>query len=429
MSIKDQISRVVDNWFLYEPLLFNVYCTHKLEENTEIKCPFRTGKRRIEYNPKLLENCSTDEIAQGLKNEVTRILLKHPYQRVPQNPNRAALKTASDVTISEHCYFDSKLKNAEYYKLDGGLSYEEYYRKLYYICPDVIPSKGEPQNSSSRGGDSIPCEDGSSSDKGTPSQSDDSPGGECWSSSKLRPALGKGQIWEYEAAASCSENWDEDEEICDNVNTQIQKAQKTNQWGSISGQFQETVTASLKIPMDYRRILSQFRASIISQRRLLTRMKPNRRYGFEFMGSKFEPKTHLLVAVDVSGSIGSDDLQHFFSIINRFFSYGVEVINVIAFDTEIKQEFELKKATGKIQVIGRGGTNFQCAIDYYEVHPEYQGLIIFTDGYASVPKIKLRKQMLWILTGKREYDHAICWIKDLKNSRATWIPSVQSKGA
>ena len=379
MDVRDQISRVVDNWFLYEPLLFNVYCTHKLEENTEIKCPFRTGKRRIEYNPKLLENCSTDEIAQGLKNEVTRILLKHPYQRVPQNPNRSALATASDVTISEHCYPDSNLKNAAHYNLENGLSYEEYYRKLYYICPDCNPNDED-------------------------------------------------QLQEYQSAASSSELWDEDEEICDNVNMQIQKAQKTNQWGSVSGQFQETVTASLKIPMDYRRILSQFRASIISQRRLLTRMKPNRRYGFEFMGSKFEPKTHLLVAVDVSGSIGSDDLQHFFSIINRFFSYGVEAINVIAFDTEIKQEFELKKATTKIKIVGRGGTDFQCAIDYYEAHPEYQGLIIFTDGYSDVPKIKLRKQILWILTGKYEYDNAIRWIKDLKNSRATFIPMV-GKGA
>ena len=44
-------------------------------------------------------------------------------------------------------------------------------------------------------------------------------------------------------------------------------------------------------------------------------------------------------------------------------------------------------------------------------------------------QIKLKKQMLWILTGKGEYDEAIHWIKDLKNSRATWIPSVQSKGA
>lgn len=131
-------------------------------------------------------------------------------------------------------------------------------------------------------------------------------------------------------------------------------------------------------------------------------MKPNRRYGFEFMGSQFEPKTHLLVAVDVSGSIETEDLQNFFSIINRFFSYGVEAINVIAFDTEIKQEFELRKAAKNIKITGRGETDFQCAIDYYEAHPEFQGMIIFTDGYAEVPKIRKAKRLLWILTGKSD---------------------------
>ena len=124
----------------------------------------------------------------------------------------------------------------------------------------------------------------------------------------LMPGLKKGEIWDYEAAADVAELWDKDEEMTDSVNQQIQKAQKTNQWGSISGDFQEILTASLKIPMDYRRILSQFRACIISQRRKLTLMKPNRHYGFEFMGSQFEPKTHLLVAVDVSGSIETEDL-------------------------------------------------------------------------------------------------------------------------
>ncbi len=388
MSVKEKISSVVDKWFLYEPLLFNVYCTHKLEPNSDMKCSFRTGQRRIEYNPELLKDKSTEEIAQGLKNEVTRILLKHPYQRVPQNPNRSALKTASDVTISESCYRDKNLKDAQHYNFDSGLSYEEYYRKLYYICPDFDEmGQGKP---------------------------------------KLSPGLGKDETWDYEAAADSAELWTEDEEMSDNINLQIQKAQKTNQWGSVSGQFQETITASMKIPMDYRRILSQFRASIISQRRKLTRMKPNRRYGFEFMGSQFEPKTHLLVAVDVSGSIGSDDLVHFFSIINRFFSYGVEAINVIAFDTEIKQEFELKKAAKNIRITGRGGTDFQCAVDYYENHPEFQGMIIFTDGYAPEPKITKAKQMLWILTSKGEYDNAIQWIRKLRLSKATWIPSLKS---
>ncbi len=391
MSVKEKISQVVDKWFLYEPLMFNVYCTHKLEPNSDMKCPFRTGKRRIEYNPELLKDSSTDEISQGLKTEVTRILLKHPYQRVPQNPNRSALTTASDVTINEHCYHDKKMKDAAHYNLESGLSYEEYYKKLYYICPDFDAMDNDGKK-------------------------------------HLMPGLKKGEIWDYEAAADAAELWDEDEEMTDSINQQIQKAQKTNQWGSISGDFQETITATLKIPMDYRRILSQFRACIISQRRKLTRMKPNRRYGFEFMGSQFEPKTHLLVAVDVSGSIETEDLQNFFSIINRFFSYGVEAINVIAFDTEIKQEFELRKAAKNIQITGRGGTDFQCAIDYYEAHPEFQGMIIFTDGYAGVPKIRKAKQLLWILTGKNEYDNAKKWIQDLRMSKATWIPSVK-KGA
>ena len=389
MSVKEKISQVVDKWFLYEPLFFNVYCTHKLEPNSDMKCPFRTGKRRIEYNPELLKDSTTDEIAQGLKTEVTRILLKHPYQRVPQNPNRSALTTASDVTINEHCYHDKKLKDAAHYNMESGLSYEEYYKKLYYICPDFDAMEGDGKQ-------------------------------------HLMPSLKNGEIGEYEAAADAAELWDEDEEMADSVNQQIQKAQKTNQWGSISGDFQETITASLKIPMDYRRILSQFRACIISQRRKLTRMKPNRRYGFEFMGSQFEPKTHLLVAVDVSGSIETEDLKNFFSIINRFFSYGVEAINVITFDWELQQEFELKKAAKNIKITGRGGTNFQCAVDYYENHSEFQGMIIFTDGYAEVPKIKKAKQLLWILTGKMEYDHAIKWIKDLRLSKATWIPSVKT---
>lgn len=397
-GVREIISKIVDKWFLYEPLFFNVYCTHKLEENCEMKCAFRTGKRRLEYNPNLLEGCDVKEIEMGLKTEVTRILLKHSYQRVPPYPNRAALTTASDVTIREHCLNNEKLHDANHYDFVGKLSYEEYYKKLSFLCPN-IDNSGTDSNATNRG------------------------------FSFLKPYLKDGETWEYEAAAEASEFWSEDAEMADKVNQQIEKAQKANQWGSVSGDFQETVTASLRIPMDYRRMLAQFRACIISQRRKLTRMKPNRRYGFEFMGSQFEPKTHLLVAVDVSGSIESDDLKNFFSIINRFFSYGVEVIQVIAFDTEIKQEFELKKAAKSIKIIGRGGTDFQCAVDYYEDHPEYQGMIIFTDGYAPVPELHMRKQILWILSGKHEYDNANKWIKNLRLNRATWIPSQKSESA
>ncbi len=385
MSVKEIISSVIDEWFIYEPLLFNVYCTHKLEANSKMKCRFRTGKRRIEYNPELLKDKSALDIEQGLKNEVMRILLKHPYQRLPQNINQCALTTASDVTLNEHCFHNKMIKDAAYYNLKPGLSYEEYYKKLYYICPDFEAMENDGKN-------------------------------------QLMPVLKENEIWDYEAASDASELWGQDYEMIDFVNHQIQKAMKGNQWGSISGSFRETITASLKIPVDYRRILSQFRASINNQNRKLSRMKPNRRYGFEYMGSVFKPETRLLVAVDVSSSIDSEDLKNFLSIINRFFSYGIQKIHVLAFDTEIKQELEFKGLARSIKIIGRGGTDFQCAIDYYESHPQYQGLIIFTDGNADVPKLRLHKQILWIMTGKREYDYAINWIRNLRSNKATWIP-------
>ena len=51
MSVKERISPVVDKWFLYFPLLFNVYCPHKLAPNIDMNCTFRTATSRIEYNP------------------------------------------------------------------------------------------------------------------------------------------------------------------------------------------------------------------------------------------------------------------------------------------------------------------------------------------------------------------------------------------
>lgn len=374
MTGKEKISKVIDSWFMNEPFFFDIYCTHKLEENSKIQIPFRTGKRRIEYNSEIINELTVKQIEHLLKIEVMRIILKHPYQRVPPEPNKAALVISSDITIYENCFNSNNLCSAKYYNLLPNLSYEEYYKELSVIIPQETYGTN------------------------------------------------------YENAEEAAGLWDEDEEICDEINQSIEKAQMTNRWGSVSENNKEIILASLKIPMDYRRILSQFRACLISQKRKLTRMKPNRRYDFDYMGSKFEPQVKLLVAVDVSGSVDNDSLNKFFSIINRFFSYGVEEIYVITFDTEIKQELKFKKACKNVKVIGRGGTSFQCVIDYYENHPEFHGLIIFTDGYAEIPTIHKYKQILWILIDKKCYENSIRWIKNFKQSRATYIPFVKGNG-
>ena len=140
------------------------------------------------------------------------------------------------------------------------------------------------------------------------------------------------------------------------------------------------------------------------------------------MGSHYKFTTKLLVAVDVSGSISDKELSKFFSIINRFFKYGIKDIDVIQFDFNITAPImNLKKVKKSIKITGRGGTSFQPPIDYYTAHKEYDGLIIFTDGYAAMPRLTIHRKILWVLINEKSYSNAISWIKTMANNKAMYI--------
>jgi len=213
-----------------------------------------------------------------------------------------------------------------------------------------------------------------------------------------------------------TQDWDGDELWNDRINDRIRTASENNAWGSVAGRLRERVLASLKPKLDYRSVLRQFRTTILSSSRSLTRMKPSRRYGFLYMGSRRDFTTNLLFAVDVSGSISSQDLARGFSVVNRFFKYGIQSIDVIQFDTEIKgKPMTLKKARHNMSVLGRGGTDFQDVVSYVDEHPGYDGLIIFTDGFAPVPaKPKNKKtRVLWLFNLESNYNSIYPRLKHL----------------
>jgi predicted metal-dependent peptidase len=411
------ITKIAEEWFLKEPLIFGVYCTHKLTENRKMKIPFRCGRMRIEYNPELLEKMDGKQIADLLKIEVVRIILKHPYQRMPVCPNFAALALASDITIQDSTIKDSasffsspktKLRSPADFDLPNGLCYEEYYAKLLNKLREQLKDFSLTLMENSE------AEDSDAEDSKTVLQN-----GEAEEDDEESDENG------FMASFQTAELWEENDEAAETVNAEIEKAQTSNSWGSISGDLKQIIEASLVIQMDYRRMLSMFRASILSSKRKPTRMKPNRRYGFSYMGSQSDFTTGLLVAVDTSGSISDEALKQFFSIVNRFFKYGIKTIDVIQFDAELKEEvLSLKKAKSKVEITGRGGTDFQPAIDYYEKHKMYDGLIVFTDGYAAIPKLSgYSAKILWVLTSRQEYEDFCAEILDhLPGSKATYIP-------
>lgn len=474
MNVKERIQKIAEKWFLLEPLLFSVLCTHEITpSNGKLVVPFRTGRKRVEYCEERADALGNEHLEEYLKIEMFRILLKHPYQRQPPSPDRAVLTFASNATINDVYKNTLYLPGPDDIKhLPENLCFEEYYARIKDILEnrqtekknsnsendyeDVLgrkerkskdgaenPFSGGKDNKDScitgSGGtnaDSVGHKGGDSPQAGkqTLQENDriagreEKSGRECCTEKANQATAGGNDIGSADEAGAeqISSLWEEDEETQAEINTLIEIAEETDSWGTLSGSFRAVIEASMKINMDYRKMLRGFRTSVLSEKRRLTRMRPSRRFGFMQLGSRRESSANLIVAVDVSGSVSDKSLQKFFSVINRFFKYGINKLDIIQFDSQITgKPLSIDKARTEVKILGRGGTNFQPVADYYCAHPEYDGLICFTDGHAPKPVFNTKRliDVLWVMCGKRQYDEYRNEIKQIKRNRITYIPA------
>lgn len=381
---------LAESWFMSEPAFFVIFCGHAQVANPQLKCAVRVGQGRLEYNPAMIESMPDELFEETVKIEMIRLFLKHPYQRTPADCSREKMRIASDMALSSFYQFQySDLISAADFGLPEGKHYEWY---LSNLTIESLATSGDGEAGEGEGveGDGDGEGDGDS-DGGGESDSDQA-----------------GQ-----ALAESAELWEEDECRQVDVNTTIARIKD---WGTIPSRAADTIVASTEARIDYRTVLSGFRATVLSSKRILTRMRPNRRSGFDYMGSKREFSTRLLIAVDVSGSVTNDILSNFFSIIVRFFKYGIELMDVVQFDTEIQGSvlsLEKVRKNPRFDIRGRGGTSFQCVFDFVADHPEYDGLIIFTDGYAPEPRVQKRDRVrkVWVCDSEESYNRHHAWMR------------------
>ena len=469
MSTLERIQQEVEQWFLTEPLFFTVYCSHRLTINPNMLCALRSGQGRIEYNPELIDSMPDHQLRALLSVEMIRILLKHPYSRQPLGCPGIALKMASDMVIAPAYNLTwAGLIHPEEFGLPTGQHFEWYANRLSAMgihmdgpapsegdsCADGEAGEGgassssEPsekqgedlasgssgenkeqneqgenaEGASSGGADSeennekaVPIE----GQGGMPSSGEQEAAGVGSTSSSsgssqaalnsLPPAPKRSEELSNLDSAPSSDYtslWEEDAFMGQQITDIIHS---TTQWGSLPGGMVELIQKAAEGKIDYRNALRAFRSSILSQKRHLTRMYPSRRFGFEQMGSRYEFTTRLLVAIDTSGSVGSEELGRYYRIITTFFKYGIQEIDVLMFDSDVPGEpvtlKEAQKNKQTFEVKGRGGTNFQAPINYVAEHPGYDGLIIMTDGYAPVPNVPafLKTKLLWVIDNEPSY--------------------------
>ncbi len=137
-----------------------------------------------------------------------------------------------------------------------------------------------------------------------------------------------------------------------------------------------------------------------------TRYRPNRRFGYEYPGTKSVPKQRYVFAVDTSGSVPLDEIK---KIINEFLSisdYSDKVeCRIIFFHHSVYYDKEVKDYTEKdLENLQSGGTNFdkvleQVFLDEEKREKDPAVLMLYTDGYCSIgfDRRKVRGNVYWLL--------------------------------
>ena len=159
----------------------------------------------------------------------------------------------------------------------------------------------------------------------------------------------------------------------------------------------------------------------------------------KYPGLKIRQRSCLLVAIDTSGSIRIDeDLPKFFNELYYLQKKQVELL-IVEVDEWVQRIYPFPLAEGKLEVKGRGGTDYNELIKYangeeidrssktqsYQkghtyskeagiliweknrwvtekstiLRKQIDGIIYFTDGQAATPFVEPKLPILWILAG------------------------------
>ena len=184
------------------------------------------------------------------------------------------------------------------------------------------------------------------------------------------------------------------------------KEQTIKKRGNVPGEIEGVIIVEQIVPpkFDWRGYIRRFTGVSTKVFTKKIRRKENRRYE-ENPGLKIKMRQHMLLAIDTSGSVSNTELQEFMGEIHHIYKAGVDV-TIMQCDTSIRS-IEAYKGKNEINVVGRGGTEFDPVLDYYNANQKkYTSLVYFTDGecYTSVvPK----GNVLWVLSERSSMNDSL----------------------
>jgi len=147
---------------------------------------------------------------------------------------------------------------------------------------------------------------------------------------------------------------------------------------------------------DWKRYMRRYMGNEFSEFIRKSKKRESRRFP-DAAGNRHRRKSHILVAIDTSGSVSMPEYQEFFGQIKTLTA--VADFHVVECDAIIQHEYDYR---GKPNMVlhGGGGTSFQPPIDLFnQDKKKYDALIYFTDGEAWIPN-DTPKDTLWVVSSK-----------------------------
>jgi predicted metal-dependent peptidase len=350
---KNRLESAISKLICFQPLYGTVFLHLNKKETTKFPTLAVGVIRRVDlalyYNPDFIMSLNPIELRSVLKHEALHILLHHLTRAKHFAYNPRGYNIAADCAIN--CHIEGLPDGALYPKsfdLDDDKSAEFYYEKLKRECEnegkdfdEYISGKGDTVDDHS--------------------------------------------LWE---------DFDDDiiEEKVRNISEKAIKEQEKKGWGNINGNIAAQIIAANKPSVNWKKEVRWFINKLVLMGRKSTRMRPNRRYGIASPGSKRNYTSRLLVGFDVSGSVTDEQLEYFATELNGMIDH--VKADFIQFDTSLKGDPKPYDKKGKkFDILGRGGTCFEPIINLAD-EGGYDGLVVFTDGYAPFPS-RPKARVLW----------------------------------
>lgn len=150
---------------------------------------------------------------------------------------------------------------------------------------------------------------------------------------------------------------------------------------------------------DWKRYFRRYIGNEFSDQIKKSRKRESMRFP-DAAGNRHRRKSHILVAIDTSGSVSMPEYREFFGQLKTMKDV---TFHVVECDAEIQYEYDFN-GTIHETLHGGGGTSFQPPVDMYNQNRrKYEGLVYFTDGEAWIPK-DTPKETLWVVSSKGDHN-------------------------